>query len=138
MPDDITTVIARLRSSASAAERATAAQRLAILGDVPEAALAAIPLIEACADADDQVRQWAEGALENLGPPRVEDLAALVSILESDRPSQAYWAATLLGRLGPRAASARHALSQIATHHADADVAKRAASALKKIAATSP
>jgi len=137
MSDDVSNAIALLRTSASAAERANAAQRLATLGDAPEAAAAAVPLVEACADADDQVRQWVDGALENLGPPRVEDLAALVSLLESDRPSQAYWAATLLGRLGPRAASARHALSQIATHHADANVAKRAASALKKIAATS-
>ena len=47
-------------SSSSSAERADASQYFATLGDAPGAAAAALPLVEACADADDQVRQWAD------------------------------------------------------------------------------
>jgi HEAT repeat protein len=133
MKEEIIAVkLAQLRS-ASAEERASAAQFFAGLGDSGDAASAAVPLVEACNDPDEQVRQWADGALENLGPPRTDDVAALVAILDREEPNTAYWSATLLGRLGSRAASARPALVKAAARDQHPNVAKRAAWALKKL-----
>jgi len=133
MKEEIIAVkLAQLRS-ASAEERASAAQFFAGLGDSGDAAPAAVPLVEACHDPDEQVRQWATGALENFGPPRAADVAALVAILERSGAAAAYWSATLLGRLGPGAASARAALVTAAERGDEPAVAKRAAWALKKL-----
>lgn len=123
--------IAELRAK-SADLRATAAQKLATLGEQPAAAL---PLVAALDDADEQVREWVAAALESLGRPRQGDLAGLVGALAADSSLQVYWAATLLGRLGPSAASAREALAQVAAAHADPSVKKRAAWALDRIEA---
>lgn len=124
--------LAQLRSAA-ADERASAAQFFAGLGDSGDAAAAAVPLVEACNDPDEQVRQWADGALENLGPPRLGDVAALTAILDRNEPNTAYWSATLLGRLGAQAASARPALLKAAAQGKHPNVAKRASWALKKL-----
>lgn len=133
MRDEIIAVkLAQLRS-ASAKERASAAQFFAGLGNSGDAAAAAVPLVEACNDPDEQVRQWADGALENLGPPRAGDVAALVAILDRNEPNTAYWSATLLGRLGSQAASARPALLKAAAQEKHPNVAKRASWALKKL-----
>lgn len=123
--------IAELRAK-SADLRATAAQKLATLGEQPAAAL---PLVAALDDDDEQAREWVVAALESLGPPRQMDLANLVGALAVASSLQVYWAATLLGRLGPSAASAREALAQVATAHADPSVKKRAAWALDRIEA---
>ncbi len=123
--------IAELRAK-SADLRAAAAQKLATLGEQPAAA---VPLVAALDDADEQVREWVAAALESLGPPRQGDVAALIAKLAADHALQAYWAATLLGRLGPSAAAAQDALGEIAAAHADPSVKKRAAWALGRIAA---
>ncbi|MCE9605013.1 MAG: hypothetical protein K8U03_08940 [Planctomycetia bacterium] len=129
---DVAAWLIQLKST-SAGQRADAARHFATLGEHVAAVAAAIPLVEACADSDDQVRQWAEAALESFGPPRVKDVVPLAALAGRENLSQAFWAATLLGRLGQCAAGACDALQQVAATHADAAVAKRAAWALGKI-----
>lgn len=114
----------------SAEVRIAAAQKLATHGEQPAAA---VPLVAALDDADDQVREWVTAALESLGPPRKADVAALIAALASARSLRVYWAATLLGRLGPDAVAARDALANVATAHADSNVKRRAAWALVRI-----
>ena len=48
--------------SGTAAERADAAERLSRAGE--EAAAAAVPLVQACGDGDERIREWAVAALE--------------------------------------------------------------------------
>ncbi|MEX0936424.1 MAG: HEAT repeat domain-containing protein [Pirellulales bacterium] len=93
---DISTWIDAL-SDGDSGRRADAAERLARVGD--EARGAAVPLVRAAGDPDEQVRQWATAALEELGPPALEDGPALALLLTSEQADVAYWAATLLGRL---------------------------------------
>lgn len=131
MSDGLEHWIAELRAK-SAELRATAAQKLATLGEQPTAA---VPLVAALDDADEQVREWVVAALESLGPPRTGDLTDLITALAARHSLQVYWAATLLGRLGPSAAAARAALDQVAATHDDPNVKKRAAWALDRIAA---
>jgi len=126
----VSTKLEQLRS-ASADLRASAAQFFATLGEQPAAA---VPLVAALDDADQQVREWVVAALESLGPPQKGDVAALIAQLAADHALQTYWAATLLGRLGPSAAAAQDALGEIAAAHADPSVKKRAAWALARIA----
>ena len=57
--DDIDALVARLQS-ADAATRVDAAERLCRAG--PAAVRAAIDLVRACADTDDQVREWSAAA----------------------------------------------------------------------------
>ncbi|MCE2727467.1 MAG: hypothetical protein LW698_11915 [Planctomycetaceae bacterium] len=64
--DDIDALVARLQAS-DAAVRMDAAERLCRAG--PAAVAAAVALARACADTDDQVREWSAAALEELGPP---------------------------------------------------------------------
>ena len=84
--------------SRDAEERALGAENLSYLGDA--AAFAAVDLVQACA-AEDAVREWAVAALEEMGKPPVEAKAALAALATSPEPLVAYWAVTLLGRLGP-------------------------------------
>lgn len=72
----------------------------------PSLAMAAIvPLCRCCSDSDDQVSQWSQAALEELGPPAADELDALVELTTSAE-STAYWAVTLIGRLEAKAAPA--------------------------------
>lgn len=98
-----------------------------------DAAPAAVPLVEACRDADDRVREWAVAALEDVGPP-LEDAVAPLTLLVGDKnPLAGYWAATLLGRSGESAASAVNALAKAVDSAADLSVRQRAAWALGQI-----
>ena len=67
---------------------------------------AAVELARAAGDDDEQVRQWASSALEDLGAPRAGDVPRLAELLAYERADAGYWAATLLGRLGADAAAA--------------------------------
>ncbi len=98
---------------------------------------AAVALVGAVADNSDEVRQWAAEALENLGPPAAVQLPDLLQYARSENDDQAYWAATLIGRVGTRSHSARAALSELAANHRSASVRQRAQWALKSIEATS-
>lgn len=97
------------------------------------AATAALALARACADEDDQVREWAAAALEDLGPPPAGSIPELGDLVGSSHPLVAYWAATLLGRSGQNAATATTALAACLASASDPAVAQRAAWALGKI-----
>ncbi len=106
MPADLSTAIADL-SSPEPERRAAAALTLAELGS--GARPAAVPLVRAAADDDESTAQAATAAVDSLGPPDAADAPALLELLAAvppveDNPSardQAFWAMTLLARLGP-------------------------------------
>ncbi len=79
----------------------------------PTIAMAAIvPLCCCCSDSDEQVSQWSQAALEELGPPATDELEALIELTAADE-STAYWAVTLIGRLEGEAAPAAGHLARV-------------------------
>lgn len=124
-------LLARSLGGSQLAERLQAAGQLARLGR--EAQAAAVPLVRAMADPNEEVRQWASAALEELGPPRVGDLEALNTLLADPNADLAYWAATLLGRLAADAAAAVQSLADAVTQGRELAVRERAAWALGQI-----
>ena len=109
--------------------RLTSAEALATMGEA--AAPACLQLLEAVGDDDQRVREAATAALEGMGPPPVDSVAALAEKLSHPDASIAYWAATLLGRLESRAAPAAPSLSiVVANSDASMEVRQRAAWAL--------
>jgi HEAT repeat protein len=129
---DVSQATADLKSS-DPARRAAAAEQLAHLEDGAQSA--AIPLVEATADSDESVRQWSTSALESLGPPAAGDAATLAKLSGDNRLDVAYWAVTLLGRLGADAGRAVivSALVNALTKHSEEAVRERAAWALGEI-----
>lgn len=111
--------------------RRTAADLLSRMGE--DGAPAAVALVRACADADDDVREHAVAALEDLGPPPADAIAQLVPLIVHTDPIVGYWATTLLGRAAEDAASAVSALAQCVDSTADLAVRQRAAWALGKM-----
>lgn len=109
--------------------RSAAAQTLAAMG--ADAAPAAAVLTRFAGD--EAIGDWCAAALEDMGPPTVDQLDALIPLATSATEATAYWAATLLGRLGPEAAGAAETLAQAATGHAAISVRERAVWALGKI-----
>ncbi len=89
MPSKLSTLIAAL-SAPDAAVRAQAAEQLAQLG--PEARPAAVALVLASGDEEEEVREWAVGALEQMGPPEATDVGHLASLVEARSPDVGYWA----------------------------------------------
>ncbi len=126
---DIQTLVTTL-ASGDAGQRAEAAELLCRAGAA--AGAAAVPLIRACADDDDQVREWAVAALEELGPPPAGSTPALGELAAAGHPLVSYWAITLLGRSGQDAASAATVLAGC-LKAADLSVAQQAAWALCRI-----
>jgi len=120
-------------ASGTAVERADAAERLSRAGE--EAAAAAVPLVQACGDGDERIREWAVAALEDLGPPPSSAIASLTKLVTNSDPLVAYWAVTLLGRSGQDAATAVAVLAACIESPADLSVRQRAAWALGKIGA---
>jgi HEAT repeat protein len=115
-------------------ERAAAAEALSHLGE--EAASAAVPLVESCGD-EQSVAQWAVAALESLGPPPEDSIAALENLAKSKHPLVAYWAITLLGRCREAAQSSQQTLASILNKSNEISVRQRAAWALGQIQADS-
>ena len=133
MPDiaaQIAEWIAKL-AAADAATRADAAEHLCRAG--LDAVPAAVPLVKACGDADDQARDWAVAALEELGSPPPDAIGDLTALVGSGNALVAYWATTLLGRSGQAAAAATGALATVLDSGGDPAVAERAAWALGKV-----
>lgn len=130
MPRELSQLIAEL-SADDASRRIAAADELSRLGE--EARGAAVPLVRACGDEIEEVRELAVGALEELGPPDVDDLPSLAELLRSENSDAAYWAITLTGRLEGNAAGAVDALTAVLTGEGPAEVRQRAAWALGKI-----
>jgi len=130
MSDDISTLIDDL-SSSDLERRRAAAEELSLLA--AEARPAAVPLVRAAGDADEEVREYAVAALEELGPPDAEEAAALTELLADERLDVGYWAATLLGRLEEDAAGATSELAAATTSSPHLPVRERAAWALGRI-----
>ena len=114
-----------------AAVRLAAARRLAVAGE--DARPAAVALVRATGDAQEEIAEHAVAALEELGPPSGDDMAQLVELLEEAHDDVAYWAATLLGRLGADAAPATDALAGALNPRRALAVRERAAWALGRI-----
>lgn len=130
MPHDALKLVEVL-SQDNVEERRRAAEQLAQLG--PAAKPAAVLLAQASHDPDETVRENVAAALEEMGPPSLDDADELMSMLGSESPDEGYWAATLLGRLGKAAQGAVPALTAALTGPADIAVKQRAAWALGKI-----
>ena len=122
-------------ADADPAVRAAAAEQLATAGS--EAGVAAVQLVKACGD-EQSVQTWAVAALEDSGPPPAAAMAELMELAESTQPLVAYWAVTLLGRLGATASCAEAVLVKRLQAGGDLATRERAAWALGQIAAKSP
>ena len=120
--------------SPDAKQRAAAAEALSLMG--PDAAFAAVELVNACAD-EEAVRDCAVAALEELGPPPTESLERMTRSVSASDSLVAYWAITLLGRAGATASSSQDELIAVLAKSQELSVKERAAWALGKIAATS-
>ena len=118
-------------NAADPALRRCAAERLSRQGDGARAA--AMALVRASGDPDEAVREWAVAALEELGPPAVDDVRNLGERLLDEDGDVAYWSATLLGRLRDKAASAVPQLASALTRHPSIAARRRAAWALGMI-----
>jgi HEAT repeat protein len=99
----------------------------------PDSQAAAVSLVRACGDPDEQVREWAAAALEGLGQPSVGDISAMSPLLNDPSAVVAYWAATLLGRLGPMGAAAVPQLAELLDSPRGMSARQRAAWALGRI-----
>jgi len=126
---ELTLLVQALQSN-DATARLDAAEKLARMGR--DAQPAAVALAEATGT-DDETRDWAVAALEDLGPPPAESLPALTALLGSDSPDVAYWAATLIGRLQTGAAPAVPALAAALGAKHDPAVHERVAWALGQV-----
>jgi HEAT repeat protein len=127
---DLNALIGGLESGDVSA-RCGSAEKLAHLGE--QARPAAVALVRALATEDEDLREWAVGALEGMGPPNVDDVSRLAELLNRSELEVAYWAATLLGRLDGQAASAVGQLTEALEGHAEMAVRERAAWALGQI-----
>ena len=130
MSDSIADLVQSL-SAADSSERLAAAEALTRRGS--EAVAAACALVRACGDEDDQVRDWAVAALEELPAPATDQIGELAELLSHPQIDVAYWAATLLGRMAAAAAPAVNGLTTALTSHRQAAVQQRAAWALGRI-----
>jgi hypothetical protein len=76
---------------------------------------------------DETLQSYASEALENCGPPKLEQIPSLQAILQSENSSQIYWACTLLGRLGTKITESS---IRLAVHQSLANVAERSSLSL--------
>lgn len=117
-------------------QRRQAAQALAQHREAAQGA--AIPLCRAVSDQDEQVREWCHAALEELGPPPEEEREALLNLITAQEMT-AYWAVTLLGRMGHAAQPAALPLAALVERMDTPDeIRNRALWALGKIGAQGP
>jgi HEAT repeat protein len=90
-------------------------------------------LIGASSDPDETVREWVVSALEGMDGPDAGSVEQLRGMLNSSEENVAYWAATLLGRLGEVAAQASANLGDLVSGDSPIAVRQRAAWALGQI-----
>lgn len=128
---DLSSLIASLGSPQETV-RVEAAEGLGLL-DPDATRAAALALVGACGDESEAVREAAVGALEEMGPPDIGVLDGLTVLLASGDADPGYWAATLIGRLGPDATSAVPGLIMALETSPHQTVRQRAAWALGKI-----
>lgn len=116
--------------------RATAAEELATCGEDIRAA--AVSLARCAGEPREEVREWAVSALEEMGPPAADDRTVLCDLLQSPAEDTAYWAATLLGRLGAAGEAAVGTLVSVVDQHPSLTVKQRACWAIGKIGPPTP
>ncbi len=117
-------------ASADASVRLEAAEEIGLLGE--DAQEAAVVLVQADGDEDEQVLEAVNSALEGLGAPDSKHVSELSRLLSHQSAQVGYWAATLLGRLGPEGGDAVDSLVAV-TQSGDPAVQQRATWALGKI-----
>lgn len=117
-------------NSAEVGTRRRAAEALAQSANIESAAVA---LVRAAGDADEEVMEWAHAALEGMGAPSAHDAMALAELLQDASATTGYWAATLLGRLEANAAAAVKPLADTLASATDTSVRQRCAWALGEI-----
>lgn len=120
-------------SSDEAAIRATAAEALCHLGE--GARCAAVELIGVCDDQCESVREWAAASLEGMGAPEAGQSQALLEIATAASDDRAFWAITLLGRLGQQCCGTAVAdcLRGLSKNHSSESVRRRAIWALERV-----
>lgn len=123
---------AELRSGDATRQQAAAEE---LLSRSHKAAAMAVEIVGALAIVSDNVREQLVGALEELGPPPAESIVSLKKFLSTSGGdiNSAYWAATLLGRLGADAAAATDALAQFASSQSELAARERCVWALGEI-----
>jgi HEAT repeat protein len=124
-------LLVRDLESESLAKRREAAQGLLRLGS--QAAPAAVPLVRACQEEDEGLRELVSGALEDLGPPPLSSLPDLRQLCAAPHLDVAYWAVTLVGRLGADAGQATPELIACLSPDRPRSVRQRAAWALGRV-----
>lgn len=129
MTPEVNALIADL-ATPDPAGRLAAIEKLARLGE--GAGAAAVTLVS-CLSGDGAIREAATGALEDLGPPPVEQLPELAKLASHESGDVAYWAATLIGRLQAAGAPATSALAQALEGSSIEAARERAAWALGEI-----
>lgn len=130
MLDDLSSLISQLHSNDSSI-RASAAESICHLG--ADALPATIALVEACADKNSDVREWAVAALEDIGPPSTASIPHLTLMIGDTDPLVEYWVITLLGRCRENAMNAVPDLIASIDSKKDLAVRQRALWALCKI-----
>jgi HEAT repeat protein len=130
MSPDLRSLAMSLASTDVVTRRETA-ESLAKAG--PDAVTVAIPLVQACGDDDEEVRNWVVAALEELPPPNASDAAALEAFINGENLDVSFWATTLLGRMEAAAAPTVPTLASAVIDHPELVVRERAAWALGKI-----
>ncbi len=124
-----------LLNSSDVKQRRKAAESLCLLG--PDASSHASELVQACADSDQEVRDFAVAALEEIEPDAA-DLQSLAGLAGESNPLVAYWALTLLGRTGDQAKPYQDQIAAVLNSGSETAVQERAAWALGRIHADSP
>jgi len=123
-------------ASDEVATRIAVAEQLAKMGS--DASFAAVELVDSCRDSDESVRNGSVAALESLGAPSTETRGPLCEQAKDSNPLVAYWAITLLGRMGTEASSCQQVLANVLTQAAEISVQQRAVWAIGKIGVLGP
>ncbi len=74
--------------------QAAAAESLAALAEEAQPALVA--LVQTCSSQNESVLNWCTAALEDVGPPELQQIEDLTLLAQSASSDVAYWAVTLL------------------------------------------
>jgi HEAT repeat protein len=132
MSKSVDQLCSELRNPDVAVRRAAAQQ----FAESPEASHdGCLTLLDAIEDDDEQVREWVSAAFEGMEAPDASAVPTLMKYLASEQSGGSYWAATLLGRLGPQASPATEALVAALLDHGSLATRERAAWAIGKIGA---
>ena len=137
---ELISVLVEQLGSDDAGMIASAAQALAQANQSIQAA--AIPLVNCLGTIHDDSNEWIVAALEQLESPSAADADAFAHVMQSyadgeANSQQAYWAAKLLGRIGPEAGNVScQALARCASSAADPEIVTQSVWALSKMGAS--